>query len=104
MARGILYRRVELGRAQPMLRIQEHRVVAEAAIAAGRTQDPAAPFALCEQRARIRGVAQQRQGAVERGTAPVVGQALQCPQQLRSEEHTSELQSRENLVCRLLLE
>src|SRR5690606_41171490 len=29
--------------------------------------------------------------------------ALQQPQ-LRSEEHTSELQSRENLVCRLLLE
>src|SRR5690606_41591638 len=26
------------------------------------------------------------------------------PQQNRSEEHTSELQSRENLVCRLLLE
>src|SRR5690606_40806857 len=26
------------------------------------------------------------------------------PVQLRSEEHTSELQSRENLVCRLLLE
>src|SRR5690606_41426463 len=26
------------------------------------------------------------------------------PGQLRSEEHTSELQSRENLVCRLLLE
>src|SRR5690606_41448862 len=26
------------------------------------------------------------------------------PQPLRSEEHTSELQSRENLVCRLLLE
>src|SRR5690606_40635709 len=26
------------------------------------------------------------------------------PDQLRSEEHTSELQSRENLVCRLLLE
>src|SRR5690606_41697127 len=26
------------------------------------------------------------------------------PPQLRSEEHTSELQSRENLVCRLLLE
>src|SRR5690606_41202778 len=26
------------------------------------------------------------------------------PQRLRSEEHTSELQSRENLVCRLLLE
>src|SRR5690606_39311223 len=27
---------------------------------------------------------------------------LECPE--RSEEHTSELQSRENLVCRLLLE
>src|SRR5690606_42007068 len=27
-----------------------------------------------------------------------------CLQRLRSEEHTSELQSRENLVCRLLLE
>src|SRR5690606_41513613 len=27
-----------------------------------------------------------------------------CRGQLRSEEHTSELQSRENLVCRLLLE
>src|SRR5690606_39853098 len=27
-----------------------------------------------------------------------------CPRSPRSEEHTSELQSRENLVCRLLLE
>src|SRR5690606_39729901 len=33
------------------------------------------------------------------------GQQLQSfAQNLRSEEHTSELQSRENLVCRLLLE
>src|SRR5690606_2967962 len=30
--------------------------------------------------------------------------ALKYPHRLRSEEHTSELQSRENLVCRLLLE
>src|SRR5690606_41704288 len=30
--------------------------------------------------------------------------ALQKAVRLRSEEHTSELQSRENLVCRLLLE
>src|SRR5690606_40313790 len=30
--------------------------------------------------------------------------AWQYPHQARSEEHTSELQSRENLVCRLLLE
>src|SRR5690606_42136823 len=38
-------------------------------------------------------------------SAPVAGRQRhrggQCP---RSEEHTSELQSRENLVCRLLLE
>src|SRR5690606_41739056 len=35
-----------------------------------------------------------------------VGVALRCARQprQRSEEHTSELQSRENLVCRLLLE
>src|SRR5690606_41379689 len=30
--------------------------------------------------------------------------ASSLPQGVRSEEHTSELQSRENLVCRLLLE
>src|SRR5690606_40084253 len=29
--------------------------------------------------------------------------ALMAPTEIRSEEHTSELQSRENLVCRLLL-
>src|SRR5207302_11275864 len=32
------------------------------------------------------------------------GEAVLELQQVRSEEHTSELQSRENLVCRLLLE
>src|SRR3712207_7245016 len=32
------------------------------------------------------------------------GEAAQDGQQLRSEEHTSELQSRQYLVCRLLLE
>src|SRR5699024_11305421 len=30
--------------------------------------------------------------------------SLTCPNRLRSEEHTSELQSRFDLVCRLLLE
>src|SRR5690606_41954461 len=34
----------------------------------------------------------------------LIGKSLEDPQLLRSEEHTSELQSRENLVCRLLLE
>src|SRR3989449_9456860 len=41
----------------------------------------------------IRGVA--RRGGARRGP---------CPQVRRSEEHTSELQSRLHLVCRLLLE
>src|SRR5207302_9009519 len=39
------------------------------------------------------------------GSSYVTGQALAVDgERLRSEEHTSELQSRENLVCRLLLE
>src|SRR6202043_2571038 len=35
---------------------------------------------------------------------PVMRIGSLCSRALRSEEHTSELQSRENLVCRLLLE
>src|SRR5690606_40262103 len=52
--------------------------------------------------------------AVRRASPDVLFVALGAPRQerfiqaqkarLRSEEHTSELQSRENLVCRLLLE
>src|SRR3712207_7065608 len=38
------------------------------------------------------------------GTGRVFGQALADLAKLRSEEHTSELQSRQYLVCRLLLE
>src|SRR5438270_8246714 len=34
----------------------------------------------------------------------VVGQMVSMPSSARSEEHTSELQSQSNLVCRLLLE
>src|SRR3712207_8506959 len=37
-------------------------------------------------------------------TAPEVAAILLMPGPLRSEEHTSELQSRQYLVCRLLLE
>src|SRR5436309_5110610 len=37
-------------------------------------------------------------------SAPSVARDAQCMLPSRSEEHTSELQSRENLVCRLLLE
>src|SRR5207249_11731970 len=43
------------------------------------------------------------QGAVVRG-AVVVGPPARGQRQPRSEEHTSELQSRFDLVCRLLLE
>src|SRR5690606_41317530 len=46
-------------------------------------------------------VEQHRAGVAGGGGAPDAGEARS---ELRSEEHTSELQSRENLVCRLLLE
>src|SRR5690606_39596859 len=36
--------------------------------------------------------------------APIIAQDIFEQHSFRSEEHTSELQSRENLVCRLLLE
>src|SRR5690606_10573731 len=51
------------------------------------------------------GVEPARQGDLPRLTERLVG-AAQVDEAgvLRSEEHTSELQSRENLVCRLLLE
>src|SRR5690606_40880324 len=50
-----------------------------------------------------RRIAQQRQRALEPALAdPAPGADHVGPD--RSEEHTSELQSRENLVCRLLLE
>src|SRR5690606_41274390 len=41
-----------------------------------------------------------------RGSATLIAREIrdQVREELRSEEHTSELQSRENLVCRLLLE
>src|SRR5690606_41824042 len=45
-------------------------------------------------------------GPVVSSTAPVVMRTILDGERMpgRSEEHTSELQSRENLVCRLLLE
>src|SRR5690606_41643761 len=43
-------------------------------------------------------------GAVEGEGARGLGEGLVVVDEHRSEEHTSELQSRENLVCRLLLE
>src|SRR3712207_8770128 len=51
---------------------------------------------------------QRRPGAADRGPAArggrAAGPARRGPGAARSEEHTSELQSRQYLVCRLLLE
>src|SRR5690606_41570851 len=59
-------------------------------------------------RTRRRGPAPGDPGAVREaprpGRPPRGGSAAGAPAGRRSEEHTSELQSRENLVCRLLLE
>src|SRR5690606_39283476 len=43
-------------------------------------------------------------GYRDKRTAEAIAQAERYEEAPRSEEHTSELQSRENLVCRLLLE
>src|SRR6266511_4901394 len=45
-----------------------------------------------------------RSASLTRAVGRPVRRVRSLPNQLRSEEHTSELQSRENLVCRLLLE
>src|SRR5690606_41496304 len=60
----------------------------------------------CRQYQRPMFVAQRTGQAIDlvlgrEGDRFIVGQIEEAP---RSEEHTSELQSRENLVCRLLLE
>src|SRR2546430_13600066 len=43
-------------------------------------------------------------GLVGLELASVMGDEIESPQKTRSEEHTSELQSQSNIVCRLLLE
>src|SRR2546421_3478547 len=53
------------------------------------------------------GVARRTRSLLLELHIPRVGQPVTCPEPLqeeRSEEHTSELQSRSDLVCRLLLE
>src|SRR5687768_17720227 len=49
---------------------------------------------------RQRRIGQRCEGRADIGEE----QAIECPGEARSEEHTSELQSRLHLVCRLLLE
>src|SRR3712207_7918173 len=49
-------------------------------------------------------VEQQVEFRLESGEAAVANNFAMCHSRSRSEEHTSELQSRQYLVCRLLLE
>src|SRR3712207_8216429 len=51
-----------------------------------------------------RGQREARRRALARGVLRALPPGAEIPQQDRSEEHTSELQSRQYLVCRLLLE
>src|SRR5690242_20963971 len=54
--------------------------------------------------AAVAGDTLERRGQVDGHGAPVVSPTANRPAPWRSEEHTSELQSHVNLVCRLLLE
>src|SRR5438477_6033776 len=62
---------------------------------------PILPAAACGESGRLvsLGTGSARAGTARRQADPALG-----PQGYRSEEHTSELQSHVNLVCRLLLE
>src|SRR5690606_40169754 len=60
--------------------------------------------AVPDMNATCRKVAEIVAPEVAAGRVPVMGGFIGSTADGRSEEHTSELQSRENLVCRLLLE
>src|SRR2546430_8501990 len=62
----------------------------------------ALPISPARAAASPRGWCSPRPGAQCRGRRPQ--RPPPAPRQIRSEEHTSELQSQSNLVCRLLLE
>src|SRR5690606_41620712 len=72
----------------------EHQLRGEARAAEGAAR---------RERRALRGRQRARAGAREPGHRDARAR-VHDPGVLRSEEHTSELQSRENLVCRLLLE
>src|SRR5690606_38078569 len=99
--RGALMRVRELAR-----RLAPGRVDAALDADAGIVLARAYPDRVAQRRAGSGGAAGQRyllangRGAVLEGASTLAG----SPFLVRSEEHTSELQSRENLVCRLLLE
>src|SRR5690606_40526554 len=70
--------------------------------ARGRRRLPRGVSDTCGRQAPATAAAAARAPGARRVGSALLG--LQRGQHLRSEEHTSELQSRENLVCRLLLE
>src|SRR5690606_42083368 len=95
---------VVLNAPDPAAALQERdaqRQERAAIFAAELLNDPATPAAIKERVASFGGDFSSRE-AQEFVARNLV--ALRAGEKLRSEEHTSELQSRENLVCRLLLE
>src|SRR5437016_7203773 len=60
------------------------------------------PAVAADPRGRGVEVARRRRGAVDAAQQGVRARALVVDERVRSEEHTSELQSLTNLVCRLL--
>src|SRR2546430_5227159 len=62
---------------------------------------------VCQRRQHVRGrriIRSHGPGIIERGCRNAREDVVERPEAVRSEEHTSELQSQSNLVCRLLLE
>src|SRR3546814_7732759 len=89
---------MDFGRRPAALGSEEHRVVAEPAVAAPRVQDVAVPAAFGDKRLRVFGVAQQHDCGVEVSAAALVGNLAQRVEQLvevrlRSDENTYEFQS-----------
>src|SRR3712207_8294945 len=62
------------------------------------------PRASAPQRRRHNRALPRTAGADTVDPSPLLSKGSLCPHVTRSEEHTSELQSRQYLVCRLLLE
>src|SRR5690606_41832376 len=65
---------------------------------------PISAFLAVDRRDQRAGVLVEIEAGVHRLPRKLRRERVQEALELRSEEHTSELQSRENLVCRLLLE
>src|SRR5579883_1718359 len=111
--RGVLYLRpqiVEQRNPVPLKRI-EHRLELLAFLRRpGSASSEVSPILIRQsrqlplQRLRLRLPLRFRPARASSGAATLRQQSFRSHRRIRSEEHTSELQSRENLVCRLLLE